>query len=104
MNVKPLINLLYSGSWTDRNKASLLLLRMTDVRNPAILDTLRKEALAPLVEGGSWVDVPGHSTPFLLILGRVGGIPDQKLEDLIKSGNKDVIISAATAAGEQARR
>ena len=95
INIKPLINLLYSGSWTDRNKASLLLLRMTDVRNPAILDSLRKEALAPLIEGASWTDVPGHSTPFLLILGRIGGIPDQKLEDLIKAGNTNEIISAA---------
>ena len=46
----------------------------------------------------------GHSTPFLLILGRVGGISDQKIETLIKSGNKDAIISEAIAAGGQARR
>jgi hypothetical protein len=103
IDVEPLIHLLYSGSWTDRNKASLLLLRMTDARNPEVLDSLRKEALAPLIEGGSWVDVPGHSTPFLLILGRIGGIPDQKLQDLIKSGNKDAIISAATTANNHAR-
>lgn len=102
INVEPLIDLLYSGLWTDRNKASLLLLRMTDVRNSEVLDSLRKEALAPLIEGGSWADVPGHSTPFLLILGRIGGIPDQKLEDLLKSGNKDAIISAATAADDHA--
>lgn len=104
INVKPLISLLYSGSWTDRNKASLLLLRMTDVRNPEVLESLRKEALAPLIEGGSWADVPGHSTPFLLILGRIAGIPDQRLEDLLKSGDKDAIISAATAAGDHAKR
>jgi len=103
ITVKPLINLLYSGSWTDRNKASLLFLRMTDSRNLEILDSLRKEALAPLIEGSSWADVPGHSTPFLLILGRVAGIPDQKLEDLIKSGDNGAIISAATAPQVQAR-
>lgn len=104
INVKPLIDLLYSGSWTDRNKASLLLLRMTDVPNSEVLDSLRQEALAPLIEGGSWVDVPGHSTPFLFILGRVGGITDQKLDNLIKIGDKDAIIAAATTAAEETRR
>lgn len=103
INVGPILNLLYSGSWTDRNKASLLLLRMTDLRNVEVLQSLRKEAMAPLIEGGSWADVPGHSTPFLLILGRIGGISDQNLEDLLKSGNKDAITSAAIAAGDQAR-
>lgn len=95
INVEPLIQLLYSGSWTDRNKASLLLLRMTDSRNPEVLNALSRKALGPLIEGASWADVPGHSTPFLLVLGRVGGIPDQRLEDLIKAGDKDKIISAA---------
>ena len=30
INIEPLIDLLYSGIWTDRNKASLLLMRMTE--------------------------------------------------------------------------
>ncbi|WP_035356343.1 HEAT repeat domain-containing protein [Edaphobacter aggregans] len=43
ISVQPLINLLYSGVWTDRNKAGFLLLRMTASRNPQILHSLRKE-------------------------------------------------------------
>ncbi len=104
INVKPLIDLLYSGIWTDRNKASLLLYRMTEAKNPEVLQSLRNEAMGPLVEGASWTDVPGHSTPFLVTLGRIGSIPNDKLFELLKSGNKDAIISAATAAGAQARR
>jgi hypothetical protein len=99
INVKPLINLLYSGIWTDRNKASLLLMRMTEARNPEVLRSLRKEAMGPLVEGASWTDVPGHSTPFLVILARIGGIPNDKLDELLKSGNKTAIIAAATSSG-----
>jgi hypothetical protein len=72
IDVNPFINLLYSGSWTDCNKASLLLLRVTEARNPEVLRSLRTEAMGPLVEGGSWATVPGHSTPFLVILGRIG--------------------------------
>ena len=99
INPKPLIDLLYSGSWTDRNKASLLLLRMTDTRNPLVLRALQNEALPSLVEGASWADVPSHSTPFLLLLGRIEGIPDQKLEDMLKGGDKATIIAAATSTG-----
>jgi hypothetical protein len=98
IDVKPLINLLYSGIWTDRNKASLLLMRMTEARNPEVLRSLRKEAMGPLVEGASWADVPGHSTPFLVILGRIGSIPNDKLFELLKSGDKDAIITAATSS------
>jgi hypothetical protein len=98
INIKPLINLLYSGIWTDRNKASLLLMRMTEARNPEILSSLRKEAMGPLVEGASWIDVPGHSTPFLVVLGRIGSIRDDRLFELLKNGDKDAIIAAATSS------
>ena len=98
IDVQPLINLLYSGTWTDRNKASFLLLRMTESRNPQILHSLRKEAMEPLVEGASWTGDPGHSTPFLIILGRIGAIPNDKLDEMLKSDNKKEIISAAFSA------
>ncbi len=104
IDIKPLIDLLYSGSWTDRNKASLPLYRVTDLRNPTVLNSLRSDAMGPLIEGGSWKDVPGHSTPFLVILGRLAGMPDQQLQDLLKSGNANKIIWAAIAASDHARR
>ena len=104
INVKPLIDLLYSGSWTDRNKASFLLFRLTDLRNLTVLNSLRSDAMGPLIEGASWKDVPGHSTPFLVILGRLAGMPDQQLQDLLKSGDANKIISAATAARDHAKR
>ena len=98
INLKPLINLLYSGIWTDRNKASLLLMRMTEARNPEVLHTLRKEAMEPLVEGASWTDVPSHSMAFLVVLGRIGAIPNKKLYELLKSGNNNAIVAAATSS------
>ena len=104
INVKPLVDLLYSGSWTDRNKASLLLFRLTDRRDPDVLRALRDSALPALIEGASWVDVPGHSTPFLVILGRIGGIPDQELGSLLKSGDSAHVIAAATAARERTQQ
>ena len=102
ISVEPLVRLLYSGVWTDRNKASLLLMRLTDARDPGMLASLRKEAMGPLVEGASWVDVPGHSTPFLVILARIGGITNDKLAELLTSGNNDAIIAAAISSDGRA--
>lgn len=98
ISVQPLINLLYSGIWTDRNKASFLLLRMTEARNQQVLRSLRKEAMGPLVEGASWTGDPGHSTPFLVTLGRIGAIPDDKLDEMLKSDDKKAIIAAAVSS------
>ena len=66
---KPLIALLYSGKWTDRNKASFLLSRITEKNDPALLKALRQEALPALTEGASWDE--GHASAFVSILGRV---------------------------------
>lgn len=95
----PFIGLLYSGSWTDRNKASWFLMRTTESRNPELLSSLRDQALEPLIEGASWV---GHSDPFLRILARIGGIPNDKIESLLKGNNKDAIIAAAMRARDEA--
>ncbi len=35
-----------------------------------------------LVEGASWADVPDHSSQFLMILGRIGEIPDIKFANV----------------------
>lgn len=103
ISLTPFISLLYSGSWTDRNKASLFLMRMTESRNPELLRSLRDQALEPLIEGASWDDVPGHSDPFLRILARIGGIPNDKIETLRNANNKDTIIAAAMRARDEAR-
>ena len=98
INVQPLINLLYSGLWTDRNKASFLLQGMTNSRNPQVLDLLRREAMGPLIEGASWTGDTGHNTPFLIILGRIGNIRDDKLNEMLKENNSKDIISAALSS------
>lgn len=80
----PLIALLYSDKWTDRNKASFLLSRITENVNPALLQALRRDALPALVEGASWDE--GHATAFLIILSRVLGIPPAKVKTLLAAG------------------
>ena len=97
VDLKPLVDLLYSGTWTDRNKASWLIANLTDgQRDTKMLAQLRKTAMAPLVEGAEWD--AGHADFFLTILGRIGGIPEKKLEGMIAAGDSAEIIAAAEAA------
>lgn len=93
LNLRPLVSLLWSGQWTDRNKASDALAAISRDRNPAILQELRKTAMPPLVEGARWD--PGHSYFFLLILGRIAGIPNSRLQKEIAAGDSKTIIAAA---------
>jgi len=93
----PFIDLLFSGRWTDRNKSSLLLERLTRKGNPSLLRELRNRAMVPLIEGARWTD-PGHCDPFLAILGRIGKIPEKRLQKLIRAGDKVQIIEAARRA------
>jgi hypothetical protein len=93
MSAKPFVAMLYSGAWSDRNKASLLLDRMTMSRDRALLLQLR-DALGPLEDGARWHS-PGHARPFLDILGRIGGIDEKQLQALEDAGAKDEILAAA---------
>jgi hypothetical protein len=94
LEVKPFVAMLYSGSWTDRNKASFLLLRITQARDPVLLKELREEAMGPLLDGAAWRS-KGHAVPFLLMLGRMGGLEDVKIQKLIDAGQRDEIIAGA---------
>lgn len=95
VDLKPLVDLLYSGTWTDRNKASWLMANLTESRDPKMLGQLRSTAMAPLVEGARWD--AAHAGFFLTILGRMGGIPEKKLEGMISAGDSAEIIAAAEA-------
>ena len=91
----PFIDLLFSSQWTDRNKSSLVLMQLTQQRDPELLRTLRDQAIEPLLEGARWTN-PGHSLPFLfIILGRIEGIPEDRLKKLAATGDKTEVIQAA---------
>jgi hypothetical protein len=72
------IPLLHSIEWTDRNKGAYLLMAMTASRDPALLKLLHDQALEPLREMAQWKDF-SHAWPSLTILGRIGGIEEERL-------------------------
>ncbi|MGA8939901.1 MAG: hypothetical protein WB439_12130 [Acidobacteriaceae bacterium] len=94
LNAEPLIAMLYSGSWTDRNKVSLLLERLTESHDAALLEALRKQAMGPLIDGARWHSW-GHASPFLFVLGRIGNIDETRLAKMVIASKKDEIIAAA---------
>jgi len=95
LDVTPFVTMLYSGQWTDRNKASALFAHITQARDPLLLKRLRDEAMGPLLDGARWQSA-GHAYFFLVLLGRVGGIDEARLQKLIDSGAKAEIIATAS--------
>lgn len=87
------IEMLNSGIWTDRNKGASLLMQLTAARNPELLAKIRARALDSLIEMASWRR-PGHAYFARVVLGRIAGLPEDRLNKLAWSGPLDAIISA----------
>ena len=87
------LDMLYSRSWTDRNKASLLLEALTRKRDPRLLRSLRAEALDALLEMARWRNA-GHAYAPRLILGRIAGIEEVRLATLVEAGDVGPILEA----------
>ncbi|MEK6281793.1 MAG: HEAT repeat domain-containing protein [Acidobacteriota bacterium] len=87
------IEMLNSGSWTDRNKAGFVLSGLTSSRNPKVQAQLRAKALDSLIEMARWRS-PGHASSARVLLGRIAGIEEKRLQQLIAAGQVDEIIKA----------
>ncbi len=85
--------MLNSGVWEDRNKAGGLLAVLSRGSDPRLLRLLRSEALDSLIEMARWRD-PNHASDARMILGRIAGIAEGRLQELVASGNMDEIINA----------
>lgn len=90
----PFIVLLNSPVWSDRNKASGALEALTRRRDADLLEALRREAIAPLVEIARWKS-EGHAQPGYFILARIANYADDRAFDLWKRGEREVVIRAA---------
>lgn len=86
----PLIAMLHSLEWTDRNKSSLVLMALTTGRDPAVLAALDSSARRPLEEMARWRTQ--HALPAFLILGRIKGMPDEAILEAWTSGDRSRIV------------
>jgi len=89
---EPFLRLLRYGIWSDHNKASLLLLALTERREPPLLAQLRAEAFDSLLEMARWRNL-GHAGAALSILGRMAGIDEEALNKMIEAGQVDAILA-----------
>jgi hypothetical protein len=91
------IEMLLSGTWTDINKASFLLSELTRGRDQKLLAQLRQtEVLNRLLEMARWRT--GHANDARFILGRIAGIEETRLQQMVANGQADVIINALHGA------
>jgi hypothetical protein len=91
------IEMLSSGSWTDRNKAGALLEALSRGRDPKLLGQLRSQAQESLIEMARWRSA-GHAYPSRILLGRIAGIEETRLQQLAQAGQVDEIINALRGA------
>jgi len=75
------VALLNSGTWKDRNKGSLLLGTLTKTRNPNLLKMVNRRASDSLIEMARWREF-GHAQSARLILGRIAGMDEERLQRL----------------------
>ena len=91
------IEMLNSGSWTDRNKGAALLMELTAARNPDLLAKIRSIAVDSLIEMAAWRR-PSHAYFSRILAGRLAGLPENRLKQLAWDGPVEAIIQAARAA------
>jgi hypothetical protein len=92
--VRPFVRMLNSIVWTDRNKSALALYRLTARRrDPAIIASLRRDALPSLVEMARWKS-PGHAQVPFTLLGRVGNFSEAEIQRAWESGDRESLIKA----------
>lgn len=87
------VDLVRSGTWTDRNKGTMVLEELTKAREPKLMAQIRKEARPSLVEMAKWRNMP-HARSALVILGRAAGIEEERLQQGLNKGDREMVLKA----------
>lgn len=90
------IEMLNSIAWSDRTQAARFLVNLSESRDRRILDQMRDRAYDALVEMAKWKQAE-HSLPAYILVGRIGGIPEEDLQQAWSTGDRDLMIQRATA-------
>jgi hypothetical protein len=90
------IEMLNSLSWSDRNRAVMALQILTDQPDQSILDQIRERALPSLIDMARWKTL-AHALPPYLLLGRVAGLPEDQVQAAWSRGDREWVITQATA-------
>ena len=82
------IDMVRSPIWSDRNKASVVLMQLTESRGPRLLESIRSEVEGPLWEMARW-RAAGWAYPARVVLGRMAGLPEERVRQLAEGSAEE---------------
>lgn len=88
-----MVAMLHSGTWSDRQRAAILLLNLSEEQNPKLLSEIRGRAWPALLEMARWRGAD-QAGPARQLLGRAGGLDEPRLQVLLRGGNVDALLEA----------
>jgi hypothetical protein len=95
-----LIEMLNSVVWTDRNNAAIALVTLTEDRDDSMLQQIRERALPAVIEMAKWRHLP-HALPAFILAGRIGGLPEAKIQEAWNNEQREPVIEAALSSGKK---
>jgi hypothetical protein len=87
------VEMLNSLVWNDRMGALSLLLTLSEAREPAVLDLIRRRGAPQLVEMARWNSLT-HALPAYILLGRVAGLSEKEIQESWSRGEREARIAA----------
>lgn len=86
------VEMLNSIVWSDRNKAVMALIGLTDNRSSDILNQIRERALPSVVEMARWNSLP-HAIGAYTLVGRLAGLSETEIQDTWTKGEREKVIA-----------
>jgi hypothetical protein len=87
------VEMLNSIVLSDRNKAALALVNLTENRGEKALSQVRERALPALTEMARWKSLR-YALPAFILLGRVSGLSEQEIQDAWSKDERERVISS----------
>lgn len=87
------VEMLHSLAWGDRKGAAELLVRLSENRDPRVLDLIRERAAADLAEMARWKSLQHALAPYV-VLGRIAGWTEAEIQKSWSEGDREQAIAA----------
>lgn len=85
------VEMLNSLVLTDRTRAAVALVSLTENGGEKGLDQIRDRALQSVIEMARWKTLR-YALPAFILAGRMAGLPDQQIQDAWTQGRKEAVI------------
>jgi hypothetical protein len=96
------VEMLNSIVLSDRTRATMALINLTDSRPAATLDLIRERALPSLVQMAQWRSLR-YALPAFILLGRAGGLSEDQIQESWTRGDRAAMVLQVLGAGKKKR-